>query len=84
MSGVRSMSETLSHTSTEWAPWHVIPADRKWFAGIATAAVLVGALIDLDPPLPRGGCRAAARPRGGERTAGSRSGGRWAADPNRG
>ena len=22
----------LSHTSTEWAPWYVIPADRKWFA----------------------------------------------------
>ena len=27
----------LSHTSTEWAPWHVIPADRKWFARIAAA-----------------------------------------------
>ena len=30
----------LTHTSTEWAPWHVIPADRKWFARIAAAAVL--------------------------------------------
>ena len=29
----------LSHTSTEWAPWYVIPADRKWFARIAAAAV---------------------------------------------
>ena len=27
-----AFSEMLSHTSTEWAPWHVIPADRKWFA----------------------------------------------------
>ncbi len=44
-----AMSETLAHTSTEWAPWHVIPADRKWFARIATAAVLVDVLIDLDP-----------------------------------
>ena len=23
---------TLSATSTEWAPWYVIPADHKWFA----------------------------------------------------
>ena len=29
-------SEMLSHTSTEWAPWHVIPADRKWFARLAS------------------------------------------------
>jgi PPK2 family polyphosphate:nucleotide phosphotransferase len=48
-----AMAETLTHTSTEWAPWHVIPADRKWFARIATAAVLVDALIELDPHFPR-------------------------------
>src|SRR5947209_8708883 len=28
----KAFSEMLSHTSTECAPWHVIPADRKWFA----------------------------------------------------
>ena len=38
-----AMSETLSHTSTEWAPWQVIPADRKWFARIATAAEILPA-----------------------------------------
>jgi PPK2 family polyphosphate:nucleotide phosphotransferase len=48
-----AMSETLNNTSTEWAPWHVVPADRKWFARIATAAVLVDALIDLDPHFPQ-------------------------------
>jgi polyphosphate kinase 2 (PPK2 family) len=45
--------ETLTHTSTDWAAWHVIPADRKWFARIATAAVLVDALIELDPRYPQ-------------------------------
>lgn len=45
-------SEMLSHTSTEWAPWHVIPADRKWFARIAAGAVLVQALLQLDPQYP--------------------------------
>ena len=33
----KAFSEMLSHTSTEWAPWYVIPADRKWFARIAAA-----------------------------------------------
>ncbi len=47
-----ALSEMLSHTSTEWAPWHVIPADRKWFARIATACVLANALIEIDPHYP--------------------------------
>ena len=42
----------LTHTSTEWAPWHVIPADRKWFARTAAAAVLVNALMEIDPRYP--------------------------------
>ncbi|TDW24361.1 polyphosphate kinase 2 family protein [Kribbella kalugense] len=47
-----AFSQMLSHTSTEWAPWHVIPADRKWFARIASAAVIANALIELDPQYP--------------------------------
>jgi PPK2 family polyphosphate:nucleotide phosphotransferase len=47
-----AFSEMLSHTSTPWAPWNVIPADRKWFARIAAAAVIAHALIDLDPQYP--------------------------------
>jgi PPK2 family polyphosphate:nucleotide phosphotransferase len=48
----KAFSEMLSHTSTEWAPWYVIPADRKWFARIAAGAVLVHALMQLDPRFP--------------------------------
>ena len=47
-----AFADVLSNTSTEWAPWWVIPADRKWFARIASAAVLVQALIELDPRFP--------------------------------
>ena len=43
----------LTHTSTAWAPWHVIPADHKWFAHLATAATLVQTLIDINPRYPR-------------------------------
>ena len=47
-----AFSEMLSHTSTDWAPWLVIPADRKWFARIAAAAAIVSALVEIDPRYP--------------------------------
>ncbi len=49
----KAFSDMLSHTSTEWAPWYVIPADRKWFARIGAGAVLVNALMDIDPQFPK-------------------------------
>jgi PPK2 family polyphosphate:nucleotide phosphotransferase len=48
----RAFSEMLSHTSTEWAPWYVIPADHKWFARLAVSHVLAHTLITLDPRFP--------------------------------
>jgi PPK2 family polyphosphate:nucleotide phosphotransferase len=48
----QAFSEMLSHTSTEWAPWYVIPADRKWFGRIGAGAVLVHELMDIDPQFP--------------------------------
>jgi len=47
-----ALSDMLSHTSTEWSPWHVIPADHKWFARICVGAVLGHALMELDPRYP--------------------------------
>jgi PPK2 family polyphosphate:nucleotide phosphotransferase len=47
-----AFSQMLSNTSTEWAPWYVIPADRKWFARVGAAAVIVNTLIEIDPRFP--------------------------------
>jgi PPK2 family polyphosphate:nucleotide phosphotransferase len=47
-----AFDEMVSHTSTKWAPWYVVPADHKWFARLATAAVLVRALTAIDPRYP--------------------------------
>ena len=47
-----AFSHMLSATSTEWAPWYVIPADRKWFARICAAAVLAHTLMEIDPQYP--------------------------------
>ncbi len=51
----KAFSEVLSNTSTEWAPWYVIPADDKPFARVAAAGVLAQALIEIDPQFPKVG-----------------------------
>lgn len=48
----RAYAKMLSHTSTPWAPWYVVPADRKWFARICVSAVLARALMEIDPRYP--------------------------------
>jgi len=48
----QAFAQMLSATSTPWAPWYVIPADRKWFARVCAAAVLVHTLMELDPQYP--------------------------------
>ena len=47
-----AFNDMLTHTSTPWAPWYVVPADRKWFTRLATAAVVVQALAAINPKYP--------------------------------
>lgn len=42
----------LSQTSTPWAPWHVVPADHKWFAHLAIGATIVSKLESLELAFP--------------------------------
>jgi PPK2 family polyphosphate:nucleotide phosphotransferase len=49
---VGAWEEALTETSTEWAPWHVVPADRNWVKALAVAELLHDALARLDPELP--------------------------------
>ena len=44
--------EALTKTSTAWAPWYVVPADRKWVRDVAVARLLVETLKRLDPHFP--------------------------------
>jgi len=43
----------LEHTNTEWAPWHVIPADRKWVARALVGRIVVQTLEDLKLEYPK-------------------------------
>ncbi|MCS3842881.1 PPK2 family polyphosphate kinase [Microbacterium sp. AK031] len=42
----------FDRTSTEVAPWHVVPADSKWYARLAVQELLLAALEDIDPQWP--------------------------------
>ena len=42
----------LDKTSTVGAPWHVVPADRKWYARLAVTNLVLEALQEMDPQWP--------------------------------
>ena len=44
--------ETISETSTEEAPWYVVPGDRKWVRDVAVGSLLVDTLRAMDPQVP--------------------------------
>jgi PPK2 family polyphosphate:nucleotide phosphotransferase len=43
----------LQRCSTPWAPWHVIPADRKWARNAAIAAIVRETLQAMSPQYPQ-------------------------------
>jgi PPK2 family polyphosphate:nucleotide phosphotransferase len=45
--------EAIRHTSSVVAPWHVVPADHKWFARVVIGSTIVTALEKLDLKFPR-------------------------------
>jgi PPK2 family polyphosphate:nucleotide phosphotransferase len=45
--------EIIRHTSSVGAPWHVVPADHKWFARVVIGSAIVSALDKLDLRFPR-------------------------------
>jgi len=44
--------DCINHTSTNWAPWHIIPADAKWFTRLCVAGVIYQTLRDMNPTYP--------------------------------
>ena len=50
---MKAYQEMIAATSTSWAPWHVVPADKKWFSRLAVADLLIDALEGLDLHYPK-------------------------------
>jgi len=51
----RAYEDALSETSSDEAPWYVVPANRKWFRNLLVANVLIRELEDLDLRYPEPG-----------------------------
>ncbi len=49
---VAAFEEAIARTSTEAAPWYVVPADRKWYRNWAVSRILAETLEDMDPQYP--------------------------------
>jgi polyphosphate kinase 2 (PPK2 family) len=49
---VAAFEAVLSRTSTDWAPWYVVPANRKWFRNLAVATIVADTLDALEPAYP--------------------------------
>ncbi|MDR0866225.1 MAG: polyphosphate kinase 2 family protein [Candidatus Symbiothrix sp.] len=48
-----AFSDMLSNTSTEYAPWHVIPADNKWFMRYAVGSIITDTMEKLPISYPK-------------------------------
>ena len=49
---IAAYEEALSKTSTDYAPWYDIPADRNWMRNLAVSTILAETIDDLAPAYP--------------------------------
>ena len=49
---MQAYEDAINETSNEFAPWYIIPADKKWFARIAISNIIVDRLKSLDLKMP--------------------------------
>ena len=49
---MEAYEDMIRHTATTHAPWHVVPADNKWFTRVVVAAAVIEALADLHLKFP--------------------------------
>ncbi|MFB2768446.1 polyphosphate kinase 2 family protein [Pelatocladus sp. BLCC-F211] len=50
---MKAYEDVFNHTNTEWAPWHIIPADHKWFTRISVAYFLYEKMKSLNLGYPK-------------------------------
>jgi PPK2 family polyphosphate:nucleotide phosphotransferase len=50
---MRAYEDALNCCSTSWAPWHIVPADRKWYRDYVIARTVVGEMEKLKLKWPK-------------------------------
>lgn len=49
---MQAYEAVLSMTSTTWAPWYIVPADRNWVRNMVVATAAIDAITALNPQYP--------------------------------
>lgn len=47
-----AFADMLTNCSTDYAPWHIIPADQKWYRNLAVTRIIVHTLQEMNPQFP--------------------------------
>jgi PPK2 family polyphosphate:nucleotide phosphotransferase len=50
---MRAFEDAIEECNTPWAPWYIVPANRKWYRNLVVSTVLVGTLENLDLRYPK-------------------------------
>lgn len=48
-----AFEKTLEHCSTSYAPWYVVPSEKKWFRYLIVSEIILQALKDMNPKIPK-------------------------------
>lgn len=52
---MQAYEDVLNNTSTKWAPWYIVPANRKWYRDLVVSKVIIDTLkgLDMSYPIPK-------------------------------
>ncbi|HEU4319960.1 MAG TPA: polyphosphate kinase 2 family protein [Acidimicrobiia bacterium] len=48
----RAFQDAIQQTSTDYAPWYVVPANRKWYRNLVVSSILIQTLEAMSPRYP--------------------------------
>jgi len=50
---MKAYEDALNETSTDWAPWYVVPSDHNWVRNMVVAGIIADALKKMNPQYPQ-------------------------------
>jgi PPK2 family polyphosphate:nucleotide phosphotransferase len=50
---MEAYEDALSETSTDWAPWYIVPGDHNWVRNLVVAGIIAETLKKMKPEYPR-------------------------------
>ena len=50
---VKAYEDVLTKCNTKYAPWHIVPADNKWYRNFIISSTIADTLEQMDPKFPK-------------------------------